>query len=116
MVVWKLPAELTPWLAALTWPLHGRLAWRLAPLLQGVLFARGRRTVASWLRAAGLGADFPAYYYFLAAVGRCTQSVAGSLLRLALGHLGSGDRRRFPLVDTPPQRSAPRGQGSDLNH
>src|SRR5947209_3431751 len=116
MVVWKLPAELTPWLAALTWPLHGRLAWRLAPLLQGVLFARGRRTVASWLRAAGLGADFPAYYYFLAAVGRCTQSVAGSLLRLALGHLGSGDRLLFALDDTPTQRYGPKVQGAGLHH
>ena len=46
MVIWNLPAQWTPWIAALSWPLHGRLAWRLAPLLQGVLFARGRRTVA----------------------------------------------------------------------
>ena len=39
MVVWNLPAEFTAWITALTWPLHGRLAWRLAPLTQGVLFA-----------------------------------------------------------------------------
>lgn len=116
MVVWKLPAEFTPWVTALTWPLHGRLAGRLAPLLQGALFARGRRTVASWLRAAGLGAGFPAYYYFLAALGHCTQAVAGSLLRLALGHVGSGDRLLFALDDTPTKRYGPKVQGAGTHH
>jgi DDE superfamily endonuclease len=116
MVVWNLPAALTPWIAALTWPLHGRLAWRLAPLIQGVLFARGRRTVASWLRAAGLGADFPAYYYFLAVVGRCTQSIAGSLLRLVLQHAARGDRLLFALDDTPTKRYGPKVQGAGIHH
>ena len=50
--------------------LHGRLAWRLGVLLGGALFAHGRRTVTSWLRAAGVGPGFAAYYYFLAALGR----------------------------------------------
>jgi len=116
MVVWNLPAEFTPWIAALTWPLHGRLAWRLRPVLQGVLFARGRRTVASWLRAAGLGADFPAYYYFLAVVGRCTQSIAGSLLRLLLQHVVQGDRLLFALDDTPTKRYGPKVQGAGIHH
>jgi len=115
MVVWNLPADFLPWIAALTWPLHGRLAWRLAPLAQGALFARGRRTVASWLRAAGLGADFPAYYYFLAAVGRCTRAIAGSLLRLALEHVGSGDRLLFALDDTPTKRYGPKVQGAGVH-
>jgi hypothetical protein len=58
MVAWQLPAELVAWIVALSQPLHGRRAWRLLPLLRGVLFAQGRRTVASWLRAAALGKDF----------------------------------------------------------
>jgi hypothetical protein len=116
MVVWNLPAEFTAWITALTWPLHGRLAWRLAPLTQGVLFARGRRTVASWLRAAGLGPDFPAYYYFLAVVGRSTQSVAGALLRLLLEHIGTGDRLLFALDDTPTPRYGPMVQGAGVHH
>jgi hypothetical protein len=112
MVVWGLPADFLPCIAALAWPWHARLAWRLAPLLRGALFARGRRTVASWLRAAGLGADFPAYYHFLAAVGRCTQAVAGPLLRLALGRVGSGDRLLFARDDTPTPRYGPKVQGA----
>jgi len=58
MVLWKLPAECRPWIAARSACLHGRLAKRLEPLLIDLRFARGRRTVASWLRAAGIGRLF----------------------------------------------------------
>jgi len=47
--------------------LHGRCRWRLPVLLTGILFAVGRRTVASWLRAAGVTDDWKAYYYFISA-------------------------------------------------
>src|SRR5438045_9642862 len=70
MVEWPLPPEIVLWVAQLATPLHARHAWRLLPLLRGLLFARGRRTVAAWLRAAGLGQDYKRYYYFLAALGR----------------------------------------------
>src|SRR5262245_16867650 len=55
MGAWPLPVELTALITCLAGPLHGRLAWPLLPLRAGALFAHGRRTVASWLRAAGLG-------------------------------------------------------------
>jgi len=55
------------WLAA---GLHGRCRWRLPVLLGGILFATGRRTAASWLRAAGISTEFSDYYYFIATVGR----------------------------------------------
>ena len=41
--------------------LHQRHAWRLAVLLLGALFAKGRRTVTRWLRAAGVGLGCAAY-------------------------------------------------------
>src|SRR5438067_9253208 len=115
MVIWSLPPEWLSWIAALSWPLHGRLAWRFAPLLQGVLFARGRRTVTSWLRAAGLGDDFPSYYYFLGALGRCTQAIAGALLRLVLERIDAGDRWLFALDDTPTKRYGPQVQGAGIH-
>jgi hypothetical protein len=58
MLEWPLPTELVCWITLLSEPLHARLAWRLLPLLRGVLFAQGRRTVARWLRAGGLGEDY----------------------------------------------------------
>jgi hypothetical protein len=116
MVVWKLPPEFTPWLRLLAQHLHGRLAWRLAPLLLGVLLARGRRTVASWLRAAGLGRHFPAWYYFVARVGRAAEAMAASLLRLLLRSLPVGERLVFGLDDTPTRRYGPHVQGAGVHH
>jgi hypothetical protein len=45
MVAGKLHPAWTPWTDALAQHLHGRLAGRLAPLLLGFLFARGRRVI-----------------------------------------------------------------------
>src|SRR5262245_61177827 len=101
MVLWRLPPAWLSWVAALGRPLHGRLAWRLAPLLQGALFARGRRTVARWPRAAGIGDGFPSSSYFLGALGRCTRPVAGALLRPLLERIGARGRLLFALDDTP---------------
>ena len=53
-------------------------------LLIGILFANGRRTVTTWLRAAGISDDFDDYYYFLAAVGCKTESIATPLVLLLL--------------------------------
>ena len=47
MAQWRLPAELLLWITHLSQPLHARLAWRLPLLMTGMLFAQGRRTVAS---------------------------------------------------------------------
>lgn len=116
MVEWPLPVELVGWIAHLSQPLHGRLAWRLLPLLRGLLFARGRRTVASWLRAAGLGTDFRQYYYFLGSLGRKVEYVAAHLLRLAVTVLVPGERLLFGLDDTPTKRYGPKVQGAGIHH
>src|SRR5262245_21583328 len=116
MVAWQLPAELVAWILALSQPLHGRLVWRLLPLLRGMLFARGRRTVASWLRAAGLGADFRQYYYFLGSLGPRAGVVAALLLRLAIGVLVPGERLLFGLDDTPTKRAGPKVEGAGIHH
>src|SRR5437764_11178141 len=57
-----LPALLTSAFAALAHWLDRRSAARLPLLLVGLLFARGRHTVTSWFRAAGIADDYrPAY-------------------------------------------------------
>src|SRR5438270_14021082 len=91
--------------------LHQRHAWRLAVLLLGALFARGRRTVTSWLRAAGVGPGFAAYYYFLAAVGRRAPLLAGHLLQGAVPRLAPPGPLVFALDDSPTERYGPRVQG-----
>ena len=76
MVRYRPPTEWEQWVTWLAAGLHGRSRWRLPVIIVGILFARGRRTVTSWLRAAGIGQDFSTYYYFLQAVGRKTKSLA----------------------------------------
>src|SRR5437773_4074706 len=91
MAACKLPAELASWIAPLAGMLHGRVAWRLLPLLVGALFAQGRKTVASWLRGGRLGGDFKAYYYFLGSLGRNVKSVAAHLFRRAVQVVETGE-------------------------
>src|SRR6516225_11458585 len=110
MVEWPLPPELVLWVAQLAAPLHARHAWRLLPLLRGLLFARGRRTVAAWLRAAGLGQDYKRYYYFLGALGRKAHFVASLLLRRVAHVVAPGERILLGLDDTPTPRYGPQAQ------
>ncbi|SRR5216683_4107952 len=116
MVAWKLPPDVSRWIAGLAGMLHGRTCRRLKPLCQGVLFARGRRTVTSWLRAADLTHDYQNYYYFVGALGRKTELLAVSLLRLLLGVVGVGERLLFVLDDSPTQRYGPHVQGAGIHH
>jgi hypothetical protein len=65
-----LPAFLTSAFSDLAHWLDKRTAARLPLLLTGVLFARGRRTVTSWFRAAGIEDDYRQGYVTVWAVGR----------------------------------------------
>jgi hypothetical protein len=116
MVPWKLPAELALWVARLAALLDARVAGRLATVLIGMLFARGRRTVASWLRAIDVGSAFSAYYYFLGSLGRKVDSLAAALLRLAVQVIAPGDRLLLAIDDTPTKRYGPKVQGAGIHH
>lgn len=116
MATWKLPPQVSNWIEQLSQPLHGRLAWRLLPLLTGMLFAQGRRTVASWLRAGGLGDDYKAFYRFLGTVGRQTEFIASALLRLVARQLSWPERLLFALDDTPTKRAGPCVEGAGIHH
>ena len=112
----RLTAEWLAWTAALSVPLHGRLAGRLAEVVAGVLFASGRRTASSWWRAIRVGTDFRSYYYFLDSVGRKAEPVAAVLLRIVLERVDAGDRLVFALDDTPTKRYGPKVQGAGIHH
>jgi hypothetical protein len=116
MARWQLPAEVVSWITQLSQCLHARLAWRLLPVFAGMLFARGRRTVTSWLRAGGLQDDYRAYYYFLGSLGRKVQFVSSRLLRLVADKIAPGDRWLFALDDTPTQRYGPKIEGAGIHH
>ncbi len=51
---WECPDQWSEWSEWLAAGLHATNRWRLPVLLVGILFASGRRTVTTWLRAAGV--------------------------------------------------------------
>jgi hypothetical protein len=112
---WQCPSEWTEWSEWLAAGLHARNRWRLPVLLTGILFARGRRTVTSWLRAVGVSDDFQDYYYFLAPLGRKAESVATQLFLLVLRTLPLPDRLLVVIDDSPTKRYGPKVEGADIH-
>lgn len=95
---WEAPEQWSQWAEWLAAGLHGRSRWRLSIVLLGMLFASGRRTVTTWLRAAGVSDDYQDYYYFLATVGRNAKIVAARLFGLLLVALPLSERL-LPIID-----------------
>ena len=116
MAAWRVPAELACWVTELASILHARLAWRLMPIVVGIVFAQQRQTVASWLRAAKLGKDCRGYYYFLGSLGRKTKSVATVFLRLMLAQVVTDDRVLAGIDDSPTKRYGKRVEGAGIHH
>ena len=112
---WTSPNDWNEWSLWLAAGLHARNRWRLPLLLMGILFAQGRRTVTTWLRAAGISDDYQDYYYFLAALGRKTKPVATRLLVLLLRVLPLPERLVAVIDDTPTKRYGPHVEGADIH-
>ena len=113
---WEAPSQWKEWSQWLAAGLHARNRWRLPVLLVGILFANGRRTVTTWLRAAGVSHDFQDYYYLLAAIGRKTNSIATQLLLLILRILPLPERLLLVIDDSPTKRYGPKVEGADVHH
>ena len=113
---WQCPNQWSEWSEWLAAGLHARNRWRLPILLVGILFATGRRTVTTWLRAAGISDDFTQYYYFLSRVGRKTESIATQLVALILSTLPLPERVLLVIDDSPTKRYGPKVEGADIHH
>jgi len=113
---WQCPSEWSEWSEWLAAGLHARNRWRLPVLLVGILFARGRRTVTTWLRAVDIRDDFADYYYFLAPLGRKAESVATQLFLLLLRNLPLPQRLLVVIDDSPTKRYGPKVEGADIHH
>ena len=113
-----LPVSLVVWITALAGTLDARQQVRFVALCTGLLFARGRRTVASWLRL-WRGRDYKRDYYLLGSVGRKALAIAGVLLRILLKRLpgdGPGTPLVFAIDDSPTKRYGPHVEGAGKHH
>jgi hypothetical protein len=115
MGTWQLPGEMASWIGRMAYMLDRRNAWRLCPLLVGALFATGRRTVASWLRAGGLSNDYKDFYYFVSSVGCKVEVIASRLLDVARLRLAPTGRLLFALDDTVTKRYGPHVEGAGIH-
>jgi hypothetical protein len=90
---------------------------RLVRLFLGALLATGRRTVTSWVQAAGITQEFRPAYTTVAAAGRRADFLAARLAHDVLKPLLTGGRRLlFALDDTPTKRYGPKVQGAGVHH
>ena len=116
MVRYQPPMDWQQWVEWLAAGLHGRSRWRLSLLIMGLVFARGRRTVTSWLRAVGITDGFAGYYYFLQPLGRKSKLIAERLLMLLFVRLPLGERVLLAVDDSPTKRYGPHVQGAGIHH
>jgi hypothetical protein len=110
-------ARLCHWFSLLASVLDPRSAPRLARMLFGAILARGRRTVTSWIRSAGLSQEFRPCYTTVSAAGKRADGVAARLVHAVVKPLLAGmDRLVFGIDDTPTPRYGPRVQGAGVHH
>jgi hypothetical protein len=109
--------RLCHWFSALADALDARSAPRLARLFLGAILARGRRTVTSWIRGAGLGPEFRPCYTTVSAAGKRADGVAVRLIYEVLKPLLAGvSRLVLALDDTPTPRYGRHVQGAGVHH
>jgi hypothetical protein len=105
------------WFSRLASALDPRSAPRLAWLLVGAVLARGRRTVTSWVRAAGLSDEYRQSYTTVSAAGKRTDLMAAHLTHEVVKSLVAGtDRLTLALDDTPTERYGRKVQGAGVYH
>src|SRR3974390_268284 len=93
------------WFSRLSAFLDRRSAPRLALLFLGAVLARGRRTVTSWIRAAGLSDQFRPCYTAVAAAGKKAEDIAAYLVLTVIKPLlGGVGRLTLAIDDTPTPR------------
>jgi hypothetical protein len=111
-----LTTDVRKWIKQLAQVLDARVSYRLEALLTGLLFATGRRTVSSWLRAGGLSKDYQDYYYFLSSLGHKVKSLAAMLLYVAVAVIAPRGRILLAIDDTPSKRYGPKVEGAGVHH
>lgn len=106
-----LPPLVATFLIELSSWLDRRAAPRVRAVACGMIFAKGRRTVTSWFRAAGIGAEFRQAYAAINTVGREARSLAFHALRAA-GRLLGRERLLVAIDDSPTKRYGPEVEGA----
>jgi hypothetical protein len=111
-----LAEDLTTWIGQVARLLDPRLSWRLLPLMTGLLFATGRRTISSWLRAGNLSKQYQDYYYLVWCLGHKVKWLGAVVLQIAVDIIAPQGRILLAIDDTPSKRYGPKVEGAGIHH
>jgi hypothetical protein len=118
--IWKGEPMFTEWILPNSWQvvatkltnvLHRRSAWRLYLIMIGILFAKGRKTITSWFRAAGIVRQYKAFYYFIGTMGRKSETIATVLFEIIINSIYRRQNRVLMAIDD----TAPKVQGAGIH-
>lgn len=108
------------WIEATENVLHKTIAWRFKWVLWGMLFAVGRKTISSWIRAAEVQDEYQRYYYAVSAFGRQAQKISEVTLGEIERKLGPIAKEQgyieIVLDDSPTKRYGPKIEGAGWHH
>src|SRR4030042_3067475 len=113
---WFFPDVWQVTVIALSRVLHQRSAWRLAIIFTAMLFARGRKTITSWLRAADINRYYKAYYYFIGSLAQKTENIAAQLFEIVIRRIYKNTNTVLAAInDSPTARYGPKVQGAGIH-
>lgn len=96
--------------------LHQRSAWRMSIIIAGIIFAKGRKTITSWFRAAGITERYKAFYYFVGSIGQKTEIIATVLFEIMIKLVYKNqDRVLMAIDDSPTKRYGPKVAGAGIH-
>ena len=123
--IWKGEPMLTKWIFPDYWQvmaitfssaLHQRSAWRLMIIFTAMLFAKGKKTITSWLRAAGINRCYKAYYYFIGSLAQKTENIATELFEIMISRIYKNANTVLAAIDdSPTARYGPKVQGAGIH-
>ncbi len=96
--------------------LHQRSAWRISIIIAGIVFAKGRKTITSWFRAAGITERYKAFYYFVGSIGQKTQIIATVLFEIMIKIVYKNQNTVLMAIDdSPTKRYGPKVAGAGIH-
>ena len=113
---WIFPDNWQIMIVAMCSVLHQRSAWRLNIIIVGIIFAKGRKTITNWFRAAGITKRYKAFYYFVGSIGQKTEIIATVLFEFMIKLVSKNQNRILMAIDdSPTKRYGPKVQGAGIH-
>lgn len=113
---WIFPNYWQVMVATLSFTLHQRSAWRLSIIFTAMLFAKGRKTITSWLRSAGIDCCYKAYYYFIGSLAQKIENTAADLFEIMIHRIYKNTNTVLTAIDdSPTPRYGPRVMGAGIH-